>query len=515
MVTALLLPLLLAGDPVGARAQASDDPAVQLWISNDRRFLQGDRAEVHVRAEDDGYLIVLHADPDGHLRVLFPLDPGDDHFVRGGKKYEVRDRGDREAFTVNVSSGRGTVYAAVSHVPFSFQGYVLGDHWDYGTLSAGRLPREPETELTEIVRRMAGGSFDYDILTYDVIERVVYADDYSGSRSGYGSYYGSYYNDYWCCSGISFGIFFGSPYRRHYRPYYHGYYPLYDPFFYDPYYYRPVHYYPYNRYYGYYRPHYPRYRNYYSWPRYHGYAQPYTPYRFRGKDGFTAGFHDRNYGFRRAVNTVYHPPITRMREPENSRPARRLVDDRALAGSADIENRRESARRDDPKGETMRGSRPARERAAPERRSIAARSEPPEGRRIEGRRAREPERMRSVVPDARERLAGETRNLPVEVGRPRVERRSIDREPIRVVRPSQVDARPARRAEDRPQPGRGEPRAYDRGDHGGARSVDRGHGGGWGERSSPPRSGASDGGRRSAGGHGDGGGGARGSSRRR
>ena len=76
MFTALLLPLLAAGSPVvGTRVAQTDDPTVQLWISNDRRFFQSDRATVHVRTRNDGYVVVLHADPDGHLRVLPPSTP--------------------------------------------------------------------------------------------------------------------------------------------------------------------------------------------------------------------------------------------------------------------------------------------------------------------------------------------------------------------------------------------------------------------------------------------------------
>ena len=103
MITALLLPLVMLGSPSNppARAAAGDDPAIQIWISNDRRFLPGDRAKVQVRTREDGYLVVFHADPDGTLRVLFPLDPGDDNFVRGGRKYEIRGRGGRESFTVD------------------------------------------------------------------------------------------------------------------------------------------------------------------------------------------------------------------------------------------------------------------------------------------------------------------------------------------------------------------------------------------------------------------------------
>src|SRR6185312_3048268 len=120
MITALLLPLLLVGAPAdkagsATRSLGGDDPAIQIWINNDRRFMVGDRAKVQVRTREDGYLLVFHVDPDGHLRVLFPLDPRDDNFVRGGRKYEIRGRGGRESFTADNGKGKGTVYAAISH----------------------------------------------------------------------------------------------------------------------------------------------------------------------------------------------------------------------------------------------------------------------------------------------------------------------------------------------------------------------------------------------------------------
>src|SRR5919109_2603456 len=131
MSLSLLLPFLLAGEPAKPVAAATDDPPIRIWIDNDGRFLRGDRARVHVRAEDDGYLVVLQADTEGHLRVLFPIDPTDDSFVRGGKKYEVEGRGGREAFDVGDRTGRGTVYAAVSRAPFRYDEFILADHWDY------------------------------------------------------------------------------------------------------------------------------------------------------------------------------------------------------------------------------------------------------------------------------------------------------------------------------------------------------------------------------------------------
>src|SRR5919112_6429172 len=59
MFTALLLPLLLTGTPSGAAAQAAsrDDPAIQIWINNDRRFVPGEQGKVQVRTREDGYLL--------------------------------------------------------------------------------------------------------------------------------------------------------------------------------------------------------------------------------------------------------------------------------------------------------------------------------------------------------------------------------------------------------------------------------------------------------------------------
>jgi hypothetical protein len=434
MISVLLLPLLLTGGPPVARPATvlHDDPPIQIWISNDRHFLPGERAKVQVRTEEDGYLIVLHVDPEGYLRVLFPIDPDRDNFVRGGKKYEVRDRGDRQAFEAD-GRGRGTVYAAVSRDPFRFDGFVVGDHWDYRALAPSRLSSNPEAELNELVRRMAQGNFDYDILGYDVIERVVYASDY------YPRSYGSVYGDPWCysfsCGGsyysgspFSVSIFFGRPYRRYYYdPYFYAYDPFYNPFFYDPYYYAPVYYpryvYP-RRFYSY-----PYYRGYY-FDRYRVYNRPYTPYRFRGADGFTAGYRDRRYELRRSVNTVYNPPISPIREPAIATPARRVI---------------ESPGEELPSGVAQR-------RLVDDARRVQSRP-------IEARRAR---------PDDRgsERSAGE----------PRLIRREVEARPSRP-----EDARPVDRA---PAPVVGPRREVDRGssssppDRGAGRAEGRSSGGG-------------------------------------
>lgn len=412
MISALLLPMVLTAELGSGQPAAAlrDDPPIQIWISSDRHFLPGERAKVQVRTENDGYLLVFHADPDGYLRVLFPLDPDKDNFVRGGKKYEVKGRGDREAFEAD-GKGRGTVYAAVSRDPFRFDGFVAGDHWDYRALAPSRLSNNPEPELNDLVRRMAQGDFDYDLLGYDVAERVAYASDYSPR------YYGSVYDDPWCyrfsCGqsyyGSSISLFFGRPYRRYYYdPYFYAYDPFYNPFFYDPYYYAPAYYPRYvspRRYYNTpYRGHY------YDRDRYYG--GPHTPYRFRGADGFTAGYRDRRYDLRRSVNTVYNPPISPVREPAVASPARRVIESR---------------------GEAQPGA--AQRRLGDNVRRV-------QGRSVEARRARPEER-------GHERSAGE----------PRLIRREVEASPARETRPARSDER---RAEPRSERAREAPRSVER-----------------------------------------------------
>ncbi len=225
MLVALTLSLLLpATTPatVGAAAR-SDDPPIRIKLSDDA-FARGDRARVRVKTAQDGYLVVLRADADGRVRVLFPLDPGDNSAVRGGREIEVRGRGDREAFTVDEREGSGTVLAARSVVPFRFDEFVRGGHWDYRALSAPRagddstqrVGGDAEAALLDIVERMAGDNhYDYDVVRYAVSARA--------PVRRYAGWYGPWYDPfYYPVYGPGFGfrttIVFGrSRFGRHRR----------------------------------------------------------------------------------------------------------------------------------------------------------------------------------------------------------------------------------------------------------------------------------------------------------
>jgi hypothetical protein len=315
------------------------------------------------------------------------------------------------------------------------------------------------------VHRMAQGSYDYDLLSYDVISRSAYVSHYPSTYRSWGyddpwcyrfscgrSYYGSPYS-------FSIGIFYGRPYRRYYYdPYYYAYDPIYNPFFYDPYYYAPAYYpryvYP-HRYYGYYD------RYYYD--RYRSYSRPYTPYRFRGSDGFTAGYRDRRQDPRRSVNTVYLPPVAPIREPAAATPARRVAEGQTA--------------------ELPRGLAP--------RRTVSSekRSEP-----IVGRRAREPEASRvEAGTNGRGTMPRETAPVRRE-GEPRVAPQREPSRPERTVQePRRVERPPAREAgPQRREVERGSSRAPE--NRGSGRAESRGSGGG--SRSAPARASSGGGGRR-------------------
>jgi hypothetical protein len=528
MFSALVISLLSA--PLAAPAVVQDDPPIRISLNNDRRFEQGDRGNVKVRVENDGFLVVLHADPDGRVRMLFPLDPDDDNYVRGDRTYEIRGRGDRESFTVDYESGEGAIYAAISRDPFRFDQFVVNRHWDYDAFNAKRLPEQPEPELTELVQRMATGRFEYDYLTYNVYGRgyrdVVYAPTVV-HRTYYDDPFCRGYSYWYDCDPYYYGrnrfsvnISFGRPY------YYGGYYrPVYYDPFYDPYYYGYG--------YGYYaHPYYPRYHQpVYVYPGRSWGGSGYRP-RYVNQTGFkqdTRTWGGESYRVRstalsdiRAVNTVYgQPPARRavtegdvgkspILQPSPSRdvtasPSRRPIDRQVTdvpearrsrqesdtkvsndgAGSAEPTRRERlpeavPARpsREVAPDRSMSGSDRSRESATPRRSgSTGDRDEVVRPSRPDPVRARpeaertEPQRERSRPEVERSRPEAEPSRSEEERSRPDVERRA---EPVRAAPRREESARAEPSRSDRAEPQRSAPRpSIDRAPAPSRPSVDR------------------------------------------
>lgn len=218
MLNTLLLSLSLSPSFAGTTAaQEQAEPAIRVWLNADGYFDRGDRAKVYLRPAADGYLVVIRADPQGRIRVLFPLEPGPDQAVRAGKKLEIKGRGDRPAFTVDDSVGQGLILAAVSARPFRLDQFSRAGHWDFRALAAEPMGEDPESGLLALVQRMVGDApFDYDVAPYWVSDR--YADRPYGA-AGHPFYprpYAAY--PFGFRSRFYFGL--GSPY--YYDPFYYG-----------------------------------------------------------------------------------------------------------------------------------------------------------------------------------------------------------------------------------------------------------------------------------------------------
>jgi hypothetical protein len=125
---------------------------IRVWIAD---------STVYVRLRDPGYLTVLHVDPVGRIRVLFPLHPDDTAAAPGGGTFALAAPAGRER-------GTGTIVAARARQPLQVAGLRAGPAWDYdhGLLfqpTAGNAV----AALLDIADRMADGrAFDFDVTTY-------------------------------------------------------------------------------------------------------------------------------------------------------------------------------------------------------------------------------------------------------------------------------------------------------------------------------------------------------------
>jgi len=265
LLAALVFPIQGPAATIAPSAGVVEPTSIRITLNNGSRFGSGDRVRVQVEAGDDGYLIVLRVDTEGHIRVLFPIDPDLDPFVRGGRSYELRGRADRQTFLADDHNGTGVIYAAISREPMKFRDYSVGGHWDYDALRLSDSESDPEAELSRFVSRMTdNGHFDYDVVNYTVTGPYIASVGGAYPATVNGGGYGFGYDPYWNCLGCRWGYRpfgfgmgggFGGRYSPFYDPWNYGSY--YDPFSYDPYYY-----------------------GYYSYPgsywRYPGQSLPYT-----------------------------------------------------------------------------------------------------------------------------------------------------------------------------------------------------------------------------------------------
>jgi len=200
------------------RGHESARPRVSLWLNRDDVYSRGDQARVYFRSDDDAYVSVIRIDTDGRVRILFPIDPWEDNWARGGRTFEVLGRDRDEAFQVDDYPGVGYVFAIASQDPFNYDDIIRGDHWDYRAISDGRVRGDPYVAVSDIAERIAvEGAYDYDVTQYHVERHYDYPRFVCYDCHAYASWrYWDPYNNY--CSRFRIVIYddwYYYPYRRY------------------------------------------------------------------------------------------------------------------------------------------------------------------------------------------------------------------------------------------------------------------------------------------------------------
>jgi len=217
--------LSLATPPIGGPSippvSVEYRPRVEVWTDGgDSPYTSGQGVRTHFRADRDAFVTILRVDTDGRVRVLFPREPWEDNFARGGRDYEVQGGDDRHAFYIDDYPGVGYLFAVASADPFVYDGIQSRDHWDYRLIADGRVRGDPYVALTDLAQRIVPDGYsdwDYDITPYYVQQHYDYPRFLCYDCHSYVSYpYWSPY-DYTC---VRFRIVvFDDPYYYPYRYY--------------------------------------------------------------------------------------------------------------------------------------------------------------------------------------------------------------------------------------------------------------------------------------------------------
>jgi hypothetical protein len=446
LINLALLSLAVAATPTPKVGPSSAyRPRIELWTNrgDGAVYTRGERVRLYFRLDQDAYVTIFRVDTDGRVRVLFPREPWEDNFARGGRDFEVDgNQLHRDAFAIDDYPGVGYLFAVAAPDPFIYDNIESGDHWDYRVIADGRVRGDPYVALTDLAQRIVPDGYadwDYDVITYNVERHYDYPRFLCYDCHSYVSY--SYWDPYYY-SCVRFRIF------------------VYD----DPWYY------PY-RYYGggrvvFVRPYRPQPRFIFKdW----GTARP-------GREGFVTRERERpvNDNTRRGVTGrdlggrgVIPPPALRDRRdpPGNNGHNGRDNDDRNNRGNDDRGNRGHDDRGNRPNNDDRGRDRPGNDGNNRGNRDNDSRGRPDESVRerpmILPPRDRQPEqRPAREQPQVQPRLHPEPRRVePRNEPRREEPRRAEPRREPRSEPRSQPRAEP--RTEPRSQP-RAEPRAEPR-----------------------------------------------------
>lgn len=96
-----------------------NDLRVRVWTEPGEGSLlfPGDDVRVRFRVDQDAYVVIYDIDTMGRVRLLFPEDPYDDGFVRGGRVVRLPGRGAGYRLMVSGPAGMERIVALASERP--------------------------------------------------------------------------------------------------------------------------------------------------------------------------------------------------------------------------------------------------------------------------------------------------------------------------------------------------------------------------------------------------------------
>ncbi len=204
--------------PIGA----PDRPRVQVWTNQgDDPYTAGQGVRVSFQTDRDAYVTLFRVDTDGRVRVLFPRQPWEDNFARGGRVYDVPGYGTDGAFDVDDYPGVGYVFGVASADPYDYAAIETAEHWDYRLIADdGRVRGDPYVALTDLAQRLVPDGYtdwDYDVVPYYVQQHYQYPRFLCYDCHAYATY--TQWNPY-AASCVRFRIvMYDDPYYYPYRYY--------------------------------------------------------------------------------------------------------------------------------------------------------------------------------------------------------------------------------------------------------------------------------------------------------
>ncbi len=181
------------------------------------------RAVASFHLDADAYVLVGHIDGDGVLRIVFPVEPGDDGFVRGNRDYRTPEffAGFTDAYTARnrqsfrytsrpidaYDGANGYAFIIASWRPMRLDQISTGGAWDTFELADDKYLNDPRPAIYELAAQLAGQN--REAYTVEFARYTTTMPLYAGFGSG--SAFGGY-------SGLSYCSSFGSGFGYSFIP---------------------------------------------------------------------------------------------------------------------------------------------------------------------------------------------------------------------------------------------------------------------------------------------------------